>query len=97
MVVLAAEVSFAMTWYRKDNPGKFYDNPESEAAHDAAVSEIDDEKRRVLYGDASVIAFNDPPAFWALESVSLTGWRPDTVAWTPRTYPFIEYDTVVPA
>ena len=93
----AAEVSFAMTWYRKDNPGKFYDNPEWEAAHDAAVSELDDEKRRQLYGDASVVAFSDPPAFWALESVTLYGWRPGTVDWTPRVYPNIEYDNVLPA
>ncbi len=93
----AAEVSFAMTWYRKSNPGKFYDNPEWEAAHDAAVSEIDDEKRRELYGDTSVIAAADPPAMWTLESVGLTGWRPAVVDWSPRVYPFIEYDTVVPA
>ncbi len=93
----AAEVSFAMTWYRKSNPGKFYDNPQWEAAHDAAVSEIDDEKRRQLYGDASVVAFSDPPAMWTLESIGLTGWRPSILDWSPRVYPFIEYDTVEPA
>jgi peptide/nickel transport system substrate-binding protein len=93
----AAEVSFAMTWYRKDNPGKFYDNPEWEAAYNAATAEVDDEKRRELYGDASVIAFNDPPAFWALESKSLYGWRPSVVEWSPRVYPRVEFDNVKPA
>ena len=93
----AAEVSFAMTWYRKANPGKFYDNAEWEAAYNAATSEVDDEKRRELYGDVSVIAYDDPPAFWALESVSLYGWRSELFDWTPRVYPRIEFDTVKPA
>lgn len=93
----AAEVSFAMTWYRKDNPGKFYDNPEWEALYDAATSEVDDETRRSLYGDASVVAFEDPPAFWALESVTLYGWKPEQFEWTPRIYPRVEFDNVKPA
>jgi len=93
----AGEVSFAMTWYTKDNPGKFYDNAEWEAKFDAASQELDDETRRQLYGEASKVAFEDPPAMWTLESLNLFAWRPDVVDHTPRLYPDYEYDSILPA
>ena len=93
----AGEASFAMTWYTKDNPGKFYDNAEWEANFNAAIQELDDEKRRQLYGEASKVAFEDPPAMWTLESINLFGWRPEVVAYAPRLYPDYEYGSLEPA
>jgi peptide/nickel transport system substrate-binding protein len=92
----AYEASFAMQWYVKDNPGKFYDNPAFESAFDAALLEFDDEKRRDLYHAASAAMNEDTPAAWVLENVRLMAWYKNKITYSPRRNPTIAFDSVVP-
>jgi peptide/nickel transport system substrate-binding protein len=94
----AAEASFAMQWYVKENAGKFYDNADFESAYNAALVEFDDEKRRADYAAATEAMFDDPPSAWVFYSVSPHAWRSDVVkGHVARLNPDAVFDEMVPA
>jgi peptide/nickel transport system substrate-binding protein len=88
------EGTYSLQWMLTSNAGKFYANPDFDAAYNAGASEFDDQKRAGLYQKAETILNQDPPGLWVVENAVGTSYRTDKIASFGVTSPMY-FDEIV--